>query len=156
MRSEIAIGSSAPLGATVQPDGVNFSVYSKSASLVELLLFDNQDDIKPAQVIVLDAEKHRTYHYWHLRVPDVKSGQLYGFRATGEFKPEQGLRFDRSKVLLDPYGLAVAIPKAYSRTGSDTPAMKSIVGCDPPRGWCGRPRQRQNQRRWERPLPPRC
>ena len=48
MRSEIAIGSSAPLGATVQPDGVNFSVYSKSASLVELLLFDNQDDIKPA------------------------------------------------------------------------------------------------------------
>ena len=63
MTSEIAIGSSAPLGATVKPDGVNFSVYSKSASQLELLLFDNQDDINPARVIALDAQKNRTYHY---------------------------------------------------------------------------------------------
>jgi len=60
MSSNIAIGSSAPLGATVQPSGVNFSVYSKSASLVELLLFDSEDDIKPARVIALDAQKNRT------------------------------------------------------------------------------------------------
>jgi glycogen operon protein len=71
MNCKIAIGSSAPLGATVQPDGVNFSVYSKSASLVELLLFDNQDDIKPARVIVLDAQTNHTYHYWHVLVPDL-------------------------------------------------------------------------------------
>src|SRR5262249_1215584 len=126
MSSEIATGSSAPLGATVQPDGVNFSVYSKNASLLELLLFDSEDDIKPARVIALEAQKNRTYHYWHVLVPDLKPGQLYGFRAAGEFKPEQGRRFDRSKVLLDPYGPAVAIPKAYSRTGG-TPPMKSIV-----------------------------
>jgi isoamylase len=127
MSSEIAIGSSAPLGATVKPEGVNFSVYSKSASQLELLLFDNQDDINPARVIALDAQKNRTYHYWHVLVPELKPGQLYGFRAIGEFKPEQGLRFDRKNVLLDPYGLAVAIPKEYSRTGGDTPAMKSVV-----------------------------
>ena len=142
MSSEIATGSSAPLGATVQPDGVNFSVYSKNASLLELLLFDSEDDIKPARVIALEARKNRTYHYWHVLVPDLKPGQLYGFRAAGEFKPEQGLRFDRSKVLLDPYGPAVAIPKAYSRTGG-APPMKSIVAEPGSYDWEGdRPLQR--------------
>ena len=143
MSSNIAIGSSAPLGATVQPSGVNFSVYSKSASLVELLLFDGEDDIKPARVIALDAQKNRTYHYWHVLVPGLKPGQLYGFRATGEFNPRQGLRFDNGKVLLDPYGLAVAIPKDYSRAGGDTHAMKSIVADPSGYDWEGdRPLQR--------------
>jgi glycogen operon protein len=127
MNSDLAPGSSAPLGSAVQPAGVNFSVYSKSASSVELLLFDSEDDLKPARVIALDALKNRTYHYWHVLVPDLKPAQLYGFRAFGEFKPERGLRFDSSKVLLDPYALAVAIPKAYSRTADNTPAMKSVV-----------------------------
>ena len=90
MISDIATGSSAPLGATAQPGGVNFSVYSKSASSVELLLFENENNIKPARVVRLDAQKNRTYHYWHVLVPDLEPGQLYGFRAFGEFKPEQG------------------------------------------------------------------
>ena len=121
--SDIAIGSSAQLGATVRPDGVNFSVYSRNASSVSLLLFNNEDDIEPARIVVLDARKNRTYHYWHVLVPGLKPGQLYGFRADGEFKPEQGLRFDSTKVLLDPYGRGVAIPNAYSRGGGNTPAM---------------------------------
>ena len=87
MNSNVTPGSSAPLGATVQPGGVNFSVYSKSASSVELLLFDGEDDLTPARVIRLDAEKNRTYHYWHVLVPDLRPGQLYGFRGLGEFKP---------------------------------------------------------------------
>ncbi|HTR63916.1 MAG TPA: glycogen debranching protein GlgX [Candidatus Binataceae bacterium] len=127
MSSGIAIGSSAPLGARVLPGGVNFSVYSKNATSMELLLFDGEDDVKPSQVVTLDPRKHRTYHYWHVMVPGIREGQLYGFRAGGEFSPERGLRFDGSKVLLDPYGLAVAIPKAYSRTDASAPAMKSIV-----------------------------
>jgi isoamylase len=127
MNSNVAPGSSAPLGSAVLPGGINFSVYSKSASSVELLLFDREEDLKPARVIALDALKNRTYHYWHVLVPDLKPGQLYGFRAFGEFKPEHGLRFDSSKVLLDPYALAVAIPNAYSRTADNTPAMKSVV-----------------------------
>src|SRR5262245_55310180 len=143
MISDIATGSSAPLGATAQPGGVNFSVYSKSASSVELLLFDNENNLKPARVVRLDAQKNRTYHYWHVLVRDLEPGQLYGFRAFGEFKPEQGLRFDSSMVLLDPYGLAVAIPKAYSRAHGDTPAMKSVVGDPGSYDWEGdRPLQR--------------
>jgi glycogen operon protein len=127
MSSDIPIGSSAPLGASMEPGGVNFSVYSKNASAIELLLFDGEDDVQPARVITLDARTHRSYHYWHVFVPHLRAGQLYGFRAQGEFRPEQGLRFNPGRVLLDPYGLGVAIPKAYSRTDPRSPAMKSVI-----------------------------
>jgi glycogen operon protein len=124
----IETGTSFPLGATVQPGGVNFSVYSKNAESVELLLFDTEDAAKPAWVITLDPRRHRTYYYWHAFVPDLTPSQVYGFRAVGPFKPERGLRFDGNKVLLDPYGRAVAIPQAYSRRGNGAAAaMKSIV-----------------------------
>jgi glycogen operon protein len=125
---EIGIGTSAPLGATAQPAGVNFSVYSKNATLIELLLFDSPDAAGPSRVISLDPDQHRTYHYWHVFVPDLKPGQIYGFRAVGPFDPARGLRFNGDKVLLDPYGRAVAVPKAYSRTGNGAgSAMKSVV-----------------------------
>jgi isoamylase len=126
-------GTSFPLGASLEPGGVNFSVYSRNAKLIELVLFDGEDAIKPSRVIPLNAAEHRTYHYWHVFVPNLTAGQMYGFRATGPFDPEQGLRYDNEKVLLDPYGRAVAIPKRYSRVGYDSGApMKSIVtdtGC---------------------------
>ena len=125
---EIGIGASAPLGATVQRDGVNFSVYSKNATLLELLLFDSEDAVSPSRVISLDPRDHRTYHYWHVFVPELKAGQIYAFRAVGPFDPAHGLRFSGDKVLLDPYGRAVAVPKAYSRTANGAGrAMKSIV-----------------------------
>jgi isoamylase len=126
--SVIQPGSAAPLGATAKPGGVNFSVYSKGAESIELLLFDNVEAVNPARVITLDARKQRTYFYWHVFVPGLTSGQLYGFRAVGPFKPELGMRFDGNKVLLDPYGRAVAIPAAYSSKASPaSAAMKSIV-----------------------------
>jgi glycogen operon protein len=126
-------GSSAPLGATVCSGGVNFSVFSKSATLVELLLFDAENTAKPVKVIPLDADRHRTYHYWHVFVPDLKPGQIYAYRAYGPFAPERGFRFDSEKVLLDPYGLAVAVPEGYDRRAASQPgdnaavAMKSVV-----------------------------
>ena len=127
-RSGIGVGASSPLGATVQPGGVNFSVYSKKATLVELLLFDSPDAGAPSRVISLDPQEHRTYHYWHVFVPHLMPGQIYGFRVVGPFEPERGLRFDGDSVLLDPYGLAVAIPNGYSRkNGKVGPAMMSIV-----------------------------
>ena len=116
---EIGRGASFPLGATAQSGGVNFSVYSRSASLVELLLFDNEDAIEPGRVIPLDPREHRTYHYWHVFVPDLTPSQIYGFRAAGPFAPERGLRFDHNRVLLDPYGRALAIPKGYRRDGNN-------------------------------------
>ncbi len=126
--SSIGRGTSFPLGATVQRGGVNFSVYSRNANSVELLLFDGGDAIEPARVITLESPKHRTYHYWHVFVPDLAPGQVYAFRAIGPFDPERGLRFDGTGVLLDPYGRAVAIPKRYSRCGDNAgAAMKSIV-----------------------------
>jgi isoamylase len=81
-------GASAPLGATVCGGGVNFSVFSKSATLVELLLFDEENAAQPTTIIPLDARRHRTYHYWHVFVPDLKPGQIYAYRAHGPFAPE--------------------------------------------------------------------
>jgi isoamylase len=98
-------GASAPLGATVRPGGVNFSVFSKDAVLMELLLFDHENATQPARVIPLDADEHRTYHYWHAFVPGLQPGQVYAYRAHGPFAPDRGWRFDAEKVLLDPYGL---------------------------------------------------
>ncbi|HXI27112.1 MAG TPA: glycogen debranching protein GlgX [Vicinamibacterales bacterium] len=129
----IAAGAAAPLGATVVPGGVNFSVFSKSAALVELLLFDGVDAAQPARAIPLDPARHRTYHYWHAFVPGLERGQVYAFRADGPFAPARGLRFDADKVLLDPYGRAVAVPAAYDRAAAARPgdnaavAMKSVV-----------------------------
>jgi glycogen operon protein len=127
----VGLGSSAPLGATIVPGGVNFSVFSKHASRVELLLFDDAS-AEPSRVIALDS-LHRTYHYWHAAVAGLTAGQVYAYRVTGPFAPEHGLRFDADKVLLDPYGCAVAVPDHYDRNAARRPgdnaatAMKSVV-----------------------------
>ena len=83
----VCIGNSSPLGATVGHGGVNFSLFSRDATGVELLLFDRPDDAKPARVISLDPVTNRTYHYWHVFVPGVRPGQIYGYRAQGPFDP---------------------------------------------------------------------
>src|ERR1700739_1749712 len=78
---ETTEGRSSPLGATLSLAGANFSVYSKHATAIELLLFDGVDDARPARVIRLDPSTNRTYHYWHVFVPGVTAGQIYGYRA---------------------------------------------------------------------------
>ena len=126
-------GVTAPLGATVCPGGVNFSVFSKHACMIELLLFDDENAKQPVRIIPLNADEHRTYHYWHVFVPYVLPGQVYAYRAHGPFDPDRGLRFDAQRVLLDPYGLAVAIPETYDRRAAARPgdnvavSMKSVV-----------------------------
>ena len=129
----ILTGCASPLGATVGGGGVNFSVFSRDASAVELLLFDAADDRRPSQVISLDAVRHRTYHYWHVFVPALEAGQIYGYRVYGRSSPAQGLRFDPEKVLLDPYAREVIVPSGYDReiarsSGDNIAiAMKSVV-----------------------------
>jgi len=126
-------GGSAPLGATPMSGGVNFSVFSRHATGVELLLFDGVYDAKPASVMRLDPTADRTYYYWHTFVPNARPGQLYGYRVEGPFDPSSGMRFDSAKLLLDPYGRGVVVPAAYDRTaarhsGDNTgTAMKSVV-----------------------------
>src|ERR1044071_5815414 len=74
-------GRSFPLGATISQGGmncgVNFSVFSRQATRIELLLFDSAEAVQPAQVIGLDPRSHRTYHYWHVFVPGIGAGQVY-------------------------------------------------------------------------------
>ena len=133
MESPEEPGQSSPLGATVRDGGVNFSLYSRHATEVELLLFGGADDAKPERSIVLDAVKHRTYHYWHVFVPGLRAEQLYGYRVHGAHEPAAGMRFDSSKVLLDPYARSVVTPKNYTREAATAPgdnagtAMKGAV-----------------------------
>ena len=111
-------GRSSPLGATLSLGGTNFSVYSKHATAIDLLLFDCVEDARPARVICMDSSTNRTYHYWHIFVPGVRAGQIYGYRAEGPYDPSSGMRSDPAKVLLDPYGRATVVPKNYSRASS--------------------------------------
>ncbi|PQO43956.1 glycogen debranching protein GlgX [Blastopirellula marina] len=137
------IGLSAPLGATALEGGVNFSLYSRSAAGVELLLFDDRDDPAPSRVIALDPGVNRTYHYWHKFVPHIGPGQIYAYRVAGPHDPARGLRFDAEKVLLDPYGKAVVVPINYDRAAAARPggnaatAMKSVVPHDDGYDWEG-------------------
>ena len=130
---DVEVGRAFPLGATPDSGGVNFSLFSYNSTRVDLLLFDSVDQPEPARVIYLDPERNKSFYYWHVYVPGIRAGQVYGYRAYGPFDPERGLRFDDQKVLLDPYGKAVAFPADYDQgaaalPGDNTPvAMKSVV-----------------------------
>jgi glycogen operon protein len=112
---------------------VHFSVFSKAATRIDLLLFDSYAAVEPSAVIAFDPIEHRTYHYWHRFVPNLRAGQVYAYRAHGPFGPGRGRYFDPEKVLIDPYGTAVLVPDNYDRAAAMRPgdnaatAMKSVV-----------------------------
>ncbi len=97
-------GSPFPLGATLGADAVNFAIYSKHATEVFLLLFDTTAG-EPTDIIPL---QDRDRFIWHAQVKGLRAGQLYGYKVRGEYRPEWGLRFNDSKLLLDPYAKAVS------------------------------------------------
>jgi glycogen operon protein len=129
----VSVGRSAPLGASLTAEGVNFSVFSKRATGIDLLIFDRDDDASPSRAIRLDPVANRAYHYWHVFVPQLRAGQIYGFRAYGPLDPSNGSRFDSGKVLLDPYGRGVVVPAGYDRDAAHDQgdnaavAMKSVI-----------------------------
>ena len=133
MDKDILPGQSYPLGATVYENGVNFSIFSKNCKSLELLLFDDADDVRPARIITFDPLKNKTFYYWHIFIKGLQEGQLYGYRAHGPFAPEEGDRFDGLKVLIDPYTKLVIAGKNYDRGAAIRPgdncafAMKSVV-----------------------------
>jgi glycogen operon protein len=94
-----------PLGATWDGKGVNFALYAENAESVDLCLFDAlEDDHETIKIHI----RERTHHVWHTYLPDIKPGQLYGYRVYGPFNPEEGHRFNANKLLLDPYAKAIA------------------------------------------------
>lgn len=126
-------GSPFPLGASVQDGGVNFSVFSRNASGVELLFFDDRNDGIASRSVSFDPVENRTVNYWHAFVPGIQAGQLYGYRVSGPDLPAAGLRFDGQKLLLDPYSRCIVAPDNYRREraalkGDNAEfAMKSVV-----------------------------
>jgi len=108
-------GPEPPLGTLVSADGVHFNVFS-TAERVELVLFDGIDDERVAHVYELARAPHSCAGYWQRFVPGVRPGQAYGYRADGPFAPERGLRFDRDKLLLDPYARCVVSPHRRTRS----------------------------------------
>src|SRR6266436_3865375 len=99
------LGHPYPLGATWMGNGVNFALFSETAASVELCLFEN---IETTDEYVRIPIHECTDQVWHVFLPDARPGQLYGFRVSGPYEPERGLRFNSSKLLLDPYAKAIA------------------------------------------------
>jgi glycogen operon protein len=98
-------GAAGPLGATWDGEGTNFAIFSEHATAVELCLFDHPD--APAEVQRIRLPE-RTDQIWHAYLPDVRPGQLYGYRVHGPYAPAEGHRFNPAKLLLDPYARAVS------------------------------------------------
>ncbi|HYA44669.1 MAG TPA: hypothetical protein VED59_03620, partial [Acidimicrobiales bacterium] len=94
-------GDPYPLGATWDGSGTNFAVFSESAESMGLCLFDHAGGETRYEMREVDA------YIWHGYLEDVEPGQLYGYRARGPYDPARGLRFNYSKLLLDPYAKAM-------------------------------------------------
>ncbi|MGD2112607.1 MAG: glycogen debranching enzyme GlgX, partial [Gammaproteobacteria bacterium] len=88
-----------PLGATWDGVGTNFALFSAHAEKVELCLFDDRGGRELARI----ALPEYTHEIWHGYLPDVRAGQLYGYRVYGPYEPERGHRYNHHKLLLDPY-----------------------------------------------------
>ena len=102
-----------PLGATITPNGVNFSIYSKDASSVSLCLFESDMAQQPYTVITFDPSKNRTGDIWHIELCGAKAGTLYLYKVDGPYEPTHGLRFNKNKYLFDPYSKAFTIGSVF-------------------------------------------
>ena len=98
-------GNPYPLGATWDGHGINFALYADNATDVELCLFATSDDeVESVKIKLVE----RTHHVWHAYFPELRPGHLYGYRVHGPYDPENGHRFNPSKLLIDPYTKAIA------------------------------------------------
>jgi glycogen operon protein len=98
-------GQPYPLGATWDGAGVNFALFSENATGVDLCLFDHPNDAAERVRLPL---RERSDQVWHCYLPDVRPGQLYGYRVHGPYAPHEGHRFNAAKLLVDPYAKAIS------------------------------------------------
>lgn len=100
---KVEVGKAHPPGSIYDGVGVNFSIFSRDASDVELLIFDEHDDKMPSFTVKLDPIKNRTFFYWHIYLKGLKPGVHYSYRIDGSMDVNNGYRFNKNKVLIDPY-----------------------------------------------------
>jgi glycogen operon protein len=131
----VSAGQAHPLGATVTRKGVNFSVFSQHATGMELLIFDSATAPAPAQTIALSPTTNRSFHFWHVFVEGAKPGLHYAWRVDGPADEAAGHRFDRDKVLIDPYarGITTAVwdRGAACQPGDNAATAMRCVVIDP-------------------------
>jgi isoamylase len=106
-------GSPIPHGVYLHQGGINFTLFSRHATRVSLLLFASPDDATPSQIIELDPLHHRTGDIWHVCVHGARRGQAYAYRVDGPHEPEKGHRYSPRTFLLDPYATALARPENW-------------------------------------------
>lgn len=126
-------GSPYPVGSRLKEDGVNFSIFSRHATEVELLLYDSSTSLEPFQVVPLHTEFNKTFYSWHVYLHDLPAGTWYTWRMNGSNDTcQSGLRFDKEKHLLDPFARAIS-DKLWHRDKACLPgdnghtAMRSLV-----------------------------
>ncbi len=130
-RHETAPGHCRVLGATVEEGGVNFAIYCRNATHIELLLFSTPEDLSP-EIIRLDS-RNKSGYYFHVFVQGIGDGQIYGWRVTGVQDPEKTPWWDPTKVLMDPYCNRIVFPRDYQRKKTCLPGSnlhsnpKSVV-----------------------------
>ncbi len=105
MNTSIYPGKPYPLGATWDGEGVNFALFAENATGVDLCLFETRESIVESVKIRIKEVSHRV---WHVYVPGLKPGQLYGYRVYGPYDPQNGHRFNPNKLLIDPYAKSIA------------------------------------------------
>jgi isoamylase len=151
MTRKVLPGRPYPMGATFDGAGVNFAFYSENGTGVDLCLFADVNAATESECIRL---RERTAHVWHGYIPGMRPGQVYGYRVDGPYEPELGHRFNRSKLLLDPYarvvvgevdltgpvyGYQLGDPRAdlsFSEEDSAGAALRGVV-CEPQFDWEG-------------------
>ena len=101
MSGSVSPGEPFPLGATFDGLGTNFSLFSQVAEAVELCLFDDAGVETRFQLPEVDA------YCWHGYLEEIEPGHRYGYRVHGPYRPDDGVRCNPAKLLLDPYAKAV-------------------------------------------------
>ncbi|MDS1141562.1 glycogen debranching protein GlgX [Pusillimonas sp. SM2304] len=106
----LAAGLPYPMGASSDGLGVNFAVFSASASSIELCIFDARGRKELKRYPLPEC----TDEIWHGYLPDAGPGLVYGFRAHGPYDPKQGHRFNPHKLLIDPYARKLEGPLRWT------------------------------------------
>lgn len=125
-------GSPLPQGVHLHKEGINFSIFSRHATRVWLLIYSDIEAKEPFQTIELERQHHKTGDIWHVCVRGGKQGLVYAYKVEGPIDPENGHRFDGSKILVDPYATALTSPREWDFSGycgsyNETEAPEALV-----------------------------